>query len=178
MIAEFYLSDGSDCIDYMETTRPTLIVVIVAIEATAKIPESTAYVWNEWTHFKINAVKACNLVLLWEMRKEVTVLIFKTNFQGILRREQKNNCSKVNGKKFDWSHEEIFEEEEIDGSERAGVTVTLNWTGVNDVVRHRSLWSLFTFSAIAAIIIWKPSIAVAIVAWVSGLPKGLGEKGF
>ena len=178
MIAEFYLSDGSDCIDYMETTRHTLIVVIVAIEATAKIPESTAYVWNEWTHFTINAVKACNLVLLWEMRKEVTVLIFKTNFQGILRREQKNNCSKVNGKKFDWSHEEIFEEKEIDGSGRAGVTVTLNWTGVNDVVRHGSLWSLFTFSAIAAIIIWKPSIAVAIVAWVSGLPKGLGEKGF
>ena len=44
MIAEFYLSDGSDCSDYMETTRHTLIVVIVAIEATAKIPESTAYV--------------------------------------------------------------------------------------------------------------------------------------
>ena len=44
MIAEFYLSDGSDCSDYMETNLHTLIVVIVAIEATAKIPESTAYV--------------------------------------------------------------------------------------------------------------------------------------
>ena len=36
MVAEFYLSDGSDCSDYMETTRHTVIVVIVAIEATAK----------------------------------------------------------------------------------------------------------------------------------------------
>ena len=81
-------------------------------------------------HFKTsattNAEKACTWSFLWEMCKDVTVLVFITNFQGILRREQEKNCWNANGKKFDLSPEEIFEEKEIGGSGRAGVTMTLN----------------------------------------------------
>ena len=45
--------------------------------------------------------------------------------RNIKTRTEKNRW-KANGKKFDLNPEEIFEEKEIGGSGRAGVTMTLN----------------------------------------------------